>query len=121
MKRNTKQRSTILENLKGRCDHPTAEMVYDSVREEIPNISLGTVYRNLRDLSDTGDILAFEENDTWHFDGTSEPHMHFCCRSCGRIDDLMIDGNNLLLRDGFEVKNIIVEGICRECQENGRK
>ena len=74
------QREAIRQNLLSRYDHPTADMVYNSVREELPNISLGTVYRNLRFLVDQGDALSLKLGDgREHFDGHVEPHYHFIC------------------------------------------
>lgn len=55
--RNTKQREAIRENLIHRTDHPTADMIYSDIKEEHPNISLGTVYRNLAVLEELGEIL----------------------------------------------------------------
>ena len=71
------QRELIRNNLAHRTDHPTADMVYQSIREELPNISLGTVYRNLRFLVDQGDALSLKLGDgKEHFDGNVNPHFH---------------------------------------------
>lgn len=69
--------------------HPTADEVYMGVRESFPNVSLGTVYRNLNQLSENGEIqkLTFPEGPD-HFDYNPEPHYHFICKSCGRVYDL---------------------------------
>ena len=120
MKRYSKQRACILENLKNREDHPTAEMVYESVRKEIPNISMGTVYRNLKELADHHKILCFTQNGRDHFDGKEFPHIHVCCTQCGKIEDHYIGREMGFLsaqgREGFTVQNVIVEGICSECR-----
>ena len=77
------QRELIRDNLTHRTDHPTADMVYQSIREELPNISLGTVYRNLRFLVDQGDALSLKLGDgKEHFDGNVNPHFHFICTQC---------------------------------------
>ena len=79
----------ILKNLQSRRDHPTADMVYESVRMEQPNISLGTVYRNLAFLSENGQILKISTGTgPDHFDGCTNPHVHFVCRSCGKVIDM---------------------------------
>ena len=71
------QRELIRNNLAHRTDHPTADMVYQSIREELPNISLGTVYRNLRFLVDQGDALSLKLGDgKEHFDGNVNPYAH---------------------------------------------
>ena len=85
----SRQRAAILENVKGRKDHPTADMVYMSVREEYPKISLGTVYRNLSLLSEMHEILRLHFGDgTEHYDGDTSDHDHFICTRCGKIIDL---------------------------------
>ena len=84
-----RQREAILNFLITRNDHPTADVVYENVRKEFPNISLGTVYRNLTLLSDMGELLRLRVGDGMdHFDATTEPHYHFICDKCGRVIDL---------------------------------
>lgn len=83
------QRETVLNVLKGCKDHPTAETVFLRARDTVPNISLATVYRNLRTLSDNGDVLTLETVDKKiHYDGDISDHGHFICRDCGRIIDI---------------------------------
>ncbi|MBE7081988.1 MAG: transcriptional repressor [Clostridiales bacterium] len=87
--RNSKQRELIKELIKGRCDHPTAEMIYLSAREKNPTISLGTVYRNLKLLVEEGVIITLETEDKrLHYDGDLSRHSHFVCDKCGKIIDL---------------------------------
>lgn len=85
----SRQRDAILESLRNRYDHPTADMVYESVRKEIPNISLGTVYRNLALLEEQGQImkLCYSEGPD-RFDGNPKPHYHFICNDCGKVLDM---------------------------------
>lgn len=85
----SRQRESIKNCLMHRTDHPTADMLYLSIREEFPNISLGTVYRNLNLLANLGEIARFSCGDgSEHFDYTTAPHYHFVCRDCGAIIDL---------------------------------
>ena len=96
MKNNTlkksRQRDAILANVEGRNDHPTADMIYMDIRKEIPNISLGTVYRNLSLLADLGEILRVSINGkAERFDGITNFHYHFVCRECNQILDLPMD------------------------------
>ncbi len=85
----SRQREAILDFLKSRTDHPTADVVYANLRESDPKISLGTVYRNLSLLSDMGEIQKIVAGDgKEHFDGNTAPHDHFRCESCGRVLDL---------------------------------
>ena len=88
----SRQREAIKSFLMTRKDHPTADVVYENVRKEFPNISLGTVYRNLTLLSDMGELLRLRVGDGMdHFDATTTPHYHFICNTCGRVIDLDMD------------------------------
>ena len=85
----SRQREAIKEFMMTRKDHPTADIVYMNVRKEFPNISLGTVYRNLTLLSDMGELLRLRVGDgVDHFDATTTPHYHFICKDCGAVTDL---------------------------------
>ena len=85
----SRQREAIKEFMMTRKDHPTADVVYMNVRKEFPNISLGTVYRNLTLLSDMGELLRLRVGDgVDHFDATTTPHYHFICKNCGGVTDL---------------------------------
>lgn len=87
----SRQREAIKNYLMTTNVHPTAEMVYEAIREVCPNISLGTVYRNLTFLVDHGEIIRLrcgEESD--RFDGRTQPHYHFICKQCGCVSDLMM-------------------------------
>jgi Fur family ferric uptake transcriptional regulator len=87
--RKTKQREVILEVLNKMSSHPTADEVYDRVRKRLPNISLGTVYRNLDVLSEYGLIRKLDLAGTQkRFDGDTHEHYHFRCKKCGSVDDL---------------------------------
>ncbi|MBQ6886092.1 MAG: transcriptional repressor [Lachnospiraceae bacterium] len=88
----SRQREVIKEFLKTRKDHPTADTVYMNVREQYPNISLGTVYRNLTLLADIGEIQRLRVGDgVDHFDADVSPHYHFVCTECGSVIDLEMD------------------------------
>ena len=85
----SRQREEILSALCARTDHPTAEDMYLQVRDELPHISLGTVYRNLSMLSDEGEILRIRNlNGPDRFDGCTQEHYHFVCTDCGKMRDL---------------------------------
>jgi len=124
--RMTKQRKTILEVLKSTDSHPTADWIYEEVKKDIPNISLGTVYRNLNLLAEKGkiDVINYA-NDQSHYDGNTENHYHFRCKNCGNVYDLdlnlfekeidkIVDNNT-----EFEVDTHRLEfyGICPHCRE----
>ena len=87
--KHSKQRDSIIDFLSTRKDHPTADTVYMNVRQTFPNISLGTVYRNLTLLADIGEILRIRVGDgVDHFDFDTSPHYHFICSQCGGVSDL---------------------------------
>lgn len=87
--KHSKQRDSIKEFLATREDHPTADVVYMNVRQSFPNISLGTVYRNLTLLADIGEIARLRVGDgVDHFDHDTSPHYHFVCSECGSVTDM---------------------------------
>ncbi|MDA3810644.1 MAG: transcriptional repressor [Spirochaetaceae bacterium] len=90
--RNTEQKSVILEVLQTHKDHPTADQVYNEVRDILPKISLGTVYRNLEKLSNTGVIMKLEfGGGQKRFDPNPYEHSHFRCVNCSSVEDLPND------------------------------
>ena len=124
MLRNTKQKEAILRVLKGTTSHPTAGWVYSEVQKEIPNISLGTVYRNLKQLCEMGDILQLDLCGTLsRFDARKDNHYHFRCDDCSRVFDVdepvdeEID-KRVTRITGLEVSYHRLEfrGLCQECQ-----
>ena len=106
MIKRSKQRESIKMFLAGRTDHPTAEFIYSHLREEMPNLSLGTVYRNLALLSELGEIQKISTGiGPDHFDGNAKPHNHFICNCCGSILDLEMKSINFiddLAAEGFQ-------------------
>jgi Fur family transcriptional regulator, ferric uptake regulator len=87
----TTQRQIILEELAKVTSHPTANEVYDMVRRRLPRIGLGTVYRNLELMAESGLILKLEVGGTQkRFDATVNPHYHIRCIQCNKVDDIEI-------------------------------
>ena len=119
----SKQRETILNNLIGRRDHPTADMVYESVKHIIPNISLGTVYRNLSFLAENGQILRIQTGiGPDRFDGFIKPHSHFVCKQCGKVHDMSYVPNKTIITKAsglvpgtIEEANFQFSGTCNDC------
>ncbi len=92
MLKHSKQRDCIYDFLQNRYDHPTAETVYLNIREQLPNISLATVYRNLSVLADIGQINKISTGTgPDRFDANITPHNHFICKDCGAVIDLEMD------------------------------
>lgn len=125
--RYSKQRELIYSNLKDRCDHPTAEDIYASLKKDNPALSLGTVYRNLNFLAESKLVRKLQVGEqTIHFDADLQPHYHFICQQCNSIHD--IDTNNLHSVIGNEIRkltshivletNITLSGICETCQKD---
>jgi len=90
--RMTRQRQTILEELRNMHSHPTADEVYDRVRRRLPRVSLGTVYRNLEILSRSGVIQKLElAGPRRRFDGSVSDHYHITCLNCGKVEDVCLE------------------------------
>ena len=126
IQRQTRQRRVILEELKRTDLHPTAAEIYHIVRQRIPNISLGTVYRNLELLVAAGEVRKLKVSGSRaRFDGDLGDHHHVRCTLCGRIDD-MKDLPVPLAEDkfesltGYKVTGFRLEfvGICRTCRQS---
>lgn len=129
MIKRSKQRDAILEFLKGCKDHPTAEVIYQNLKEQIPGLSPGTVYRNLALLSSHGEITRLSVGDTAeHYDGNPSPHYHFYCTGCGALQDIpmpVLTNLNVLAGQLFsgsiEGHTVYFYGTCKHCKEAGEK
>ena len=119
----SRQREAIKCFLMTRKDHPTADVVYHSLRADFPNISLGTVYRNLALLADIGEIQKICTGDgADRFDGQVRPHYHVICTRCHQVMDLDLDymkEPEALASEHFEGKILghvtNFYGICPDC------
>lgn len=128
MQRYSRQREAILSHLRAHRDHPTAETLYEELHRVIPNISLGTVYRNLSVLSEAGVITRLAAHEKDRFDGNTAPHAHFFCDGCGSIRDLdgsfvrepLDDAGQLA---GYELHTVAVSihGLCPDCANKKKK
>ncbi len=125
MVRGSKQRDTVLEAVKEGATHPTAADVYDRARLKIPNISLGTVYRNLDVLKKSGEIIGFSGFDgVERFDATTRNHGHFFCKGCEKIFDFCPDEYLAepippdMKQNGFTADSVrvLIHGYCNECK-----
>ena len=125
----TTQRQIILEELGKVKTHPTANEVYDMVRKRLPRIGLGTVYRNLELMSETGIILKLEVGGTQkRFDATVDPHYHIRCLSCGKVNDIEIPVMEEINKKAAEISHYQVlghhvefSGICNECSNQDKE
>lgn len=125
-RKNSKKRQAILEALCATREHPTAEMLYQQLKPDYPELSLGTVYRNLGVLAEEGLVasvvrVAGQER----YDATIAPHAHFVCRVCRRVMDMALPEGleelySALDRDfGFAAENcaVSVTGVCGDCRK----
>jgi Fe2+ or Zn2+ uptake regulation protein len=128
--RMTSQRRLILETLDSASNHPTAEGLFEMVRERDPNLNLSTVYRTLRWLEDEGLVSArrfHEEHRQERFDPSNpNEHYHFLCSNCKRViefDHQLVDE----IRKQFERESgtvvssasVVLYGLCACCRRAG--
>jgi Fur family ferric uptake transcriptional regulator len=126
--RMTRQRQFILEELQGTKSHPTAEEICQLVRQRLPRISLGTVYRNLEILASCNLIQKLEfAGCQRRFDGTVENHYHVRCSECGRVEDLplaQVPFDEAVLREAtaYTIYSHRIEffGVCPRCRQDAR-
>ena len=126
----SRQREAIKDYLSSVTTHPTADTVYMHIKDEFPNISLGTVYRNLSLLSDIGEIRKLTNfGSADRYDGRVAPHSHFMCTKCNRVIDMQSDSLNGILEQAaaefvhgkvFDV-DASFYGICKECLKKEEK
>ena len=120
LRRYSRQRERIYQAVHASREHPSAQMVYDLLREELPRLSLGTVYRNLHQMAQEG-MLQELEGPTARFDACLAPHAHIRCTCCGRVMDLSALEEPAPVRSaaeaGWQVErySLMLEGICPAC------
>ncbi len=119
--RYSRQREIVECLVKSTFDHPTADVVYNRAREIEPQISLGTVYRNLKLLADEGAITTLETVDKKiHYDGNTDGHIHFICSNCGKIIDFSTPKNipQEIVDAGCQVESAkcVYYGLCDDCK-----
>lgn len=120
--KHSKQRDAILKELRSRKDHPTAEDLYLTLKTEMPNLSLGTVYRNLNMLASDGVILKISFEGADRYDGNRDLHYHFRCVECGMVSDVDVppfdDINSkaqAYAKGRIDTHELIFCGVCNEC------
>lgn len=120
LRRYSRQRERIYQAVHASREHPSAQMVYDLLREELPRLSLGTVYRNLHQMAQEG-MLQELEGPMARFDACLAPHAHIRCTCCGRVMDLSALEEPAPVRSaaeaGWQVErySLMLEGICPAC------
>lgn len=127
--RNTKQRKLILDAVRARCDHPSAEQIYQDVRPIAPKISRGTVYRNLNILIQNGEVLHVKVPKAERFEGQHlDFHYHLLCTKCGLVSDVPLAyhpdfDTEVAARTGYVIgrHRTLFEGICPDCQKKAQE
>jgi len=122
-KRNTIQRQIIVDTLNKFTSHPSVDMLYLEICKTHPSISKATVYRNLRQLSSEGAIQQLAvSDDVARYDGCTDIHYHFACKSCDKIMDLEMDSIpaiDSLVQEKYGITvdghEILFSGTCEEC------
>jgi len=123
--RMTRQRQVILEELKSVRTHPTADEIHRMVRQRLPRVSLGTIYRNLEMLVECRLVQKLElAGSQGRFDGNAEPHYHVRCTECGQVRDLMdvpvaVKEKDFQSVTDFEIRGHRLEffGLCPDCKK----
>ena len=123
--RRSRQRERLLELLQESREHPTADRLYERLKAEFPDLSLGTVYRNLTILTEQGLVKKIDFGSTFdRFEANIKPHYHFVCESCNSINDLDLPVDESLnervtSQTPFPARRHRIEffGICDECKK----
>ena len=119
-RRFSRQREEIYQAVYASRQHPTAEMVYQQLKPDMPKLSLGTVYRNLRQMAEEGRLLQLD-GPVIRFDGNTVSHTHFRCTECGCVLDLDVPYDCALDRaadqSGCKISkhDLMFSGICPNC------
>jgi len=121
--RNTKQRQMVLDAVRARCDHPSADQIYLDVRALDDRISRGTVYRNLNILVRQGEVLQVKLPHMDRYEGQLDMHYHLLCTECGSVHDMPLPYQGNLDRQAAEETGynilrhrVVFEGMCPECR-----
>ena len=118
--RYSQQRERIYQAVRDSREHPTAQMIYDALRPELPKLSLGTVYRNLQQMAAEGRLTQLD-GPVARFDAVLAPHTHLCCAHCGQVADGVLPYDAALDRtamaDGWTITghSLTFTGICPAC------
>lgn len=126
VKRMTRQRKIIKEILCNSHDHPTAEVIYEEARKVLPDIGLGTVYRNLQVLVEDGLAVQLNCDKRYsRYDGNITPHAHLFCEKCHQVYDIDLEISDNLLntakkKTGADIRGYHLEfcGTCKNCQND---
>ena len=123
-RKHSKKREAILAKIRSTTGHPTADWIFQELRDEYPDLSLGTVYRNLALFKEEGVIISVGNVDGQErFDGKVQPHGHFVCQQCRSVIDIDLSSDQSdLIAHLEDIQQCEVErvdftayGICSTC------
>lgn len=122
VRRRSKKRDAILECIRQTKCHPSAEWIYTQLKPEHPDLSLGTVYRNLALFRESGEVVSVGTvNGVERLDACVTPHAHFICENCEAVLDIDLPTDELQTdlgeQYGFEIhrSEMLFRGLCRDC------
>ena len=122
----SRKREAIYNALRGTTVHPTAEWVYETLKPDYPDLSLGTVYRNIKKFCESGKVRSVGViRGQEHFDGDTSKHSHFVCSGCGKVLDIFEPVvaedtlANIEKKHEFRImsEDILFSGVCPNCKE----
>ena len=122
----SKQRQAIKDQLSNRGDHPTAEILYSELKTSMPNLSIATVYRNLKQLECMGEVSTIITDGATRYDYNVKPHAHFFCSRCGAVLDIDTDKEQIVkigqgsFTGSIEGCEVNFYGLCTDCVAKSR-
>ena len=125
IQRFSKKRQAIYDAMLQSLEHPNAEMVYQSLKPEYPDLSLGTVYRNIKGMVENGDVICVGHVDgKERYDAHVHPHAHLVCRGCGSVVDIELTEHlahqceATARENGIEIdaRSLHFAGLCSKCR-----
>jgi Fur family peroxide stress response transcriptional regulator len=130
LRKHSKKRDEILRIIRSAKKHPGAQWIYEQLKPSIPDLSLGTVYRNINLFREEGLVASVGVvHGEERFDGETDPHPHLVCGRCGAVMDLSCPDEGMLKRvaEDFETQGTVIDyrktvfyGLCGKCAENRR-
>lgn len=124
MLKQSKNRNAILSLLQSVKTHPTAEWIYTELKKDNSNISIATVYRNLNQLHEAGQIIKIDVGDGLdHYDAFTSDHCHFICKKCNSVLDIDVPSADSLQIEAEKLNGVLVQksslifyGLCSNCK-----
>lgn len=128
-RKKSRQRERILELIQASSGHPTAQAIHEALKGEMPSLSMGTVYRNIRVLLEQGLIASRNFGDgVEHFDPITRIHYHFICERCGSVSDFTMPHQESITKKARKISGTTITGhtiqfygICKKCTHHKKE